>query len=182
MESRVTTLLYAFSVQTFVDMLTDLSGVLDKGVAHVKAKQLDPESLLTARLAPDMFTLIQQVQVATFQAKVSVAYLAGKEPPPFEGNEKTFDDLKFQIQKTIDYVKSVPESALEGGEARAISWPLPGDIAFEGTGLQLLKDWALPHFYFHVTTAYDILRHKGVQIGKFDYLAHIGPLIRQKAK
>jgi hypothetical protein len=178
----MTAMLYAFSVQTFVDMLTDLLGVFDKAVAHIEAKKLDPESFLTARLAPDMFTLIQQVQVATFQAKASVAYLAGKEPPPFDGNEKTFEDLKAQIKKTIDYVKSVPESALAGGETRAIRWPLPGDMAFEGTGLQLLKDWALPHFYFHVTTAYDILRHKGVEIGKLDYLAHIGPLMRQTAK
>jgi hypothetical protein len=175
-------LLYAFSVQTFVDMLTDLLGVLDKGIAHIEEKKLDPESFLTARLAPDMFTLIQQIQVATFQAQASVAYLAGREPPPFDGNEKTFDDLKAQIRKTIDYVKSVPESALVGGETRRIHWPLPGDIAFEATGLELLKDWALPHFYFHVTTAYDILRHKGVELGKFDYLAHMRPMIRQTAK
>ncbi len=175
-------LIYAFSVQTFVDMLTDLLGVLDKGIAHIEERKLDPDSFLTARLAPDMFTLIQQVQVATHQAKTSVAYLAGQEPFAFADKEKTFDDLKRLIQNTIDYVKSVPESALMGSETRAISWPLPGDIAFEGTGLQLLKDWALPHFYFHVTTAYDILRHKGVQVGKLDYLAHIGPLIRQQAK
>jgi len=178
----MTSLLYAFSVQTFVDGLTDLLGVLDKGIEHVKAKKLDPESFLTARLAPDMFTLIQQIQVATTQAKVSVAYLAGKEPPPFDGNEKTFEDLKAQIQKTIDYVKSVPASALEGGETRAIHWPLPGGMAFEGTGLELIKDWALPHFYFHIVTAYDILRHKGVEIGKLDYLAHMAPMIRQTAK
>ena len=178
----MTSLLYAFSVQTFVDMLTDLSGVLDKGIEHIKAKKLDPETFLTARLAPDMFTLIQQIQVATFQAQASIAYLAGKEPQEFADNEKTFDDLKALIRKTIAYVKSVPESALEGGETRAIHWPLPGGLAFEGTGLELIKDWALPHFYFHVTTAYDILRHKGVEIGKFDYLAHIRPMIRQTAK
>ena len=178
----MTTLLYALSVQTFVDALTDLSGVLDKGIEHAKAKKLDPGSFLAARLAPDMFTLIQQVQTACDHAKSAVARLAGREAPRFDDNEKTFEDLKARIKKTIDYVKSVPESALKGGEERAITVPLFGEMVLEVKGTQLLKDWSLPHFYFHVVTAYDILRHQGVEIGKREYLAHIGPLIRQKAK
>lgn len=178
----MTSLLYALSTETFVDTLTDLSGFLDKAAEHAKAKKVDLESLTGARLAPDMFTLVQQIQTACDHAKSAVARLAGKEPPHFEDNEKTFVDLKARIQKTIDYVKSVPESALKGGEERAIVVPLFGEMVLEVNGAQLLKDWALPHFYFHVVTAYDILRNKGVEIGKRDYLAHIGPMIRQKAK
>jgi hypothetical protein len=178
----MTSLLNAFSVQTFADALNDLAGILNKGAEHAKTKKIDPETLLTARLAPDMFTLIQQVQTACDHAKSAVARLAGKEPPRFEDSEKTFDDLKARIQKTIAYVKSESESALKGGEDRAITVPLFGNLVLEVDGAQLLKDWTLPHFYFHVVTAYDILRHKGVEIGKREYLAHIGPMIRQKAK
>ena len=177
----MTSLLYAFSVQTFVDALTDLSGVLDKGLAHAHAKKIDPDTLATARLAPDMYTLIQQVQVACDHAKSATARLAGQEPPKMEDNEKTFDALKARIAKTIAYVKSVPESAFAGAEERKITVPLFGDLVLAVNGAQLLKDWTLPHFYFHVVTAYDILRHQGVEIGKREYLAHIGPLIRQKA-
>ncbi len=113
--------------------------------------------------------------------KDATARLSGQEAPQFENNEKTLEELKARIAKTIDYVNSVPASAFEGAEDREITIPIPeNNIAFEMNGLQFLRDWALPHFYFHVVTAYDILRHNGVDIGKRDYLSEVGRYLRQR--
>ncbi len=165
--------LYAMSAETFVAVLGDLASFLAKGAE----KKLDPE---TARLAPDMFPLTKQVQIATDHAKNTVALLAGREPPKFADDEKTFDALQARIAKTIDYVKSVPASAFAGGEERQIVLPLFADMVLDAKGWQFLRDWSLPHFYFHVVTAYDILRHHGVEIGKRDFMPHVGAYIRQK--
>ena len=174
--------IYAFATKTFVPMLQSLSNILDKGAEHARAKKSDPTALVNARLAPDMYTLAQQVQIACDQARDATARLIGKDAPQFENNEKTLDELKARIAKTIDYVQSVRAAAFEGAEDRKIIIPIPeNDMEFEMNGLQFLRDWALPHFYFHVVTAYDILRHNGVDIGKRDYLSHVGGgYIRQR--
>ena len=102
----------------------------------------------------------------------------GKEPPRVENNEKTFDDLKSRIAKTVDHLKSADAAAFEGAEDRNCSIPIPNNMVIAMNGLQLLRAWALPHFYFHIVTAYDILRHQGVVIGKQDYLSQVGDFIR----
>jgi hypothetical protein len=128
-----------------------------------------------------MFPLTRQVQIACDHAKTAAAVLSGREPPRFEDNEKTLAELKARVEKTLAYVQESSPSAFEGAEARDISLPLWGGARLETKGLRYLKDWALPHFYFHLVTAYDILRHKGVEIGKPDYVAHVGDMIRQQA-
>lgn len=174
--------IYTIAIETFVPMLHSLSGVLDKGADHARANKSDSSALVNARLAPDMYTLAQQVQLATDQAKDATARVSGQDAPQFENKEKTLEELKARIAKTIEYVNSVPASAFEGAEDREITIPIPeNNIAFEMNGLQFLRDWALPHFYFHVVTAYDILRHNGVDIGKRDYLSGVGRYIRQRS-
>jgi uncharacterized protein len=167
------------AAETFVPMLRSLSGVLDKGTEHARANKSDPATLVNARLAPDMYTLAQQVQLACDQASDATARLSGQDGPNFENNEKTLEDLKGRIAKTIDYVQSVRAEAFEAAEDRKITIPIPeNNIAFDMNRLQFLRDWALPNFYFHVVTAYDILRHNGVDIGKRDYLSHVAGYIR----
>jgi len=170
--------IHTMAIDTFVPMLRSMSEILDKGAQHARAKKLDPASLVNARLALDMYPLAKQVQAACDQAKNSTARLAGTEPPTFEDSEQTLDELKARIAKTIDYLQKTRASAFEGAEDREIRIPLPNDLMLEMSGLQFLRDWSLPHFYFHVVTAYDILRHSGVEIGKRDYMSHVGSSIR----
>jgi uncharacterized protein len=170
---------YTMAIDTFVPMLRALSENLDKGARHASAKKFDSAVLVNARLAPDMFPLVKQVQTACDQAKNSTARLMGQEPPRFEDNEQTLDELKARIAKTIDYVQGAHATAFEGADDRDIKLPLPNNLVLEMKGLQFLRDWSLPHFYFHVVTAFDILRHNGVDIGKRDYLSHVGGAIRQ---
>jgi hypothetical protein len=166
------------AVDTFVPMLESLSKVLDKAAAHASAKKFDPAVLVSARLAPDMFPLSTQIQIACDHAKNGSGRLTGETPPRFEDNEKTIDELKARIAKTIDYVQGLRANVFDGGEERKITMPLIEGLEFHSNGFEYLRDWALPHFYFHVVTAYDILRHNGVEIGKRDYLAHTGAHIR----
>jgi uncharacterized protein len=169
------------ATETFVPMLRSLSSILDKGAEHARAAKSDPGALVEARLAPDMYTLAQQVQLACDQAAGAIAQLTGQEAPRFENNEKTLDDLKARIARTIDFVQGVQQSKFAGAENRDIRIPIPAmNGEFQMTGVQFLRDWALGHFYFHVVTAYDILRHKGVEIGKRDYMSQVGRYIRQK--
>jgi uncharacterized protein len=161
--------MHALSVEVFSHALGSLSRVLAKGAAHAAQRQFDPGVLLAARLAPDMLPLTRQVQIAGDIAKSSVARLAGQEPPRFEDTESTFDELYTRLARTIDYLKSVPASALEGSETRDIKVPVR-DRTLEFKGLQFLQHWAIPNVFFHVTTAYDILRHNGVELGKRDFL------------
>ncbi len=170
--------MHSISVDTFVPMLRTLSALLDKGVAYAEAKGMDPDALAEARLAPDMFPLSKQVQISCDFAKNAIARLTGKEPPRFEDNEKTIAELKARITKTLTYLASTNAAVFAGAEERQITFPLPGDLILDMKGHEYLRDWALPHFYFHVVTAYDILRHVGVQIGKLDYLAHAGYVSR----
>jgi hypothetical protein len=168
------------AMNTFVPMLGTLSTLLDKGTEHMRAKEKAPDSLLEARLAPDMFPLARQVQIACDLVKGAAARLAGQEPPVFEDKEQTVDELKARIRRTLDYVQSVPASAFQGAEQRQIVLPLVDDLVLDMNGEQYVRDWALPNFYFHVVTAYDILRNQGVEIGKRDYLAHAGYAIHPK--
>jgi hypothetical protein len=176
----MTELMHAMSVGTFVPALRSLSGVLAKGVAHAQASGADPDALAVARLAPDMFTLAQQIDIACYQARCGAAILSGRELPGFEGGEASFAGFELHIAGTIAYVEAAPEASFEGAADRPLKVPLPdAGITLEMTGLEFLRDWALPHFYFHVVTAYDILRAGGAPIGKLDYLAHVGYAIRQ---
>ncbi|MGB8366069.1 MAG: DUF1993 family protein [Rhizomicrobium sp.] len=171
---------HTMAVDSFVPMLRNLSRILDKGAAHANAKNLDSAALVNAKLAPDMFALALQIQIACDHAKDTAARLTGAEPPRYENAEQTFDDLKARIEKTIGYVERARAAAFEGAEDRDVKIPVPGTtMAIEMNGLQFLRDYALPNFYFHVATAYDILRHNGVEIGKIDYLSHVGQYVRQ---
>jgi hypothetical protein len=174
--------MHSIATETFVPMLKSLSHVLDKGAEHARASKSDPRALVDARLAPDMYTLAQQVQLASDQANDATARLTGLDAPQFENNEKTLDELKARIAKTIEYVESLREAAFEGAEDREVIIPIPeNNMEFEMNGLQFLRDWALPHFYFHIVTAYGILRHNGVEIGKRDYLSQVGGYLRQRS-
>ena len=157
------------SVPVFTQMLTALSANLDKAAEYCRSKGVDPAELVGAKLAPDMFPLSRQVQIATDHAKGATARLSGKEIPKFEDTESTFAELKARIQKTLDFIKSVPASAIDGSEDKDITLTLGGQPRTL-KGQKYLVHNAFPNFFFHVTTAYDILRNKGVEVGKRDYL------------
>ncbi|HEY3811713.1 MAG TPA: DUF1993 domain-containing protein [Caulobacteraceae bacterium] len=170
--------MYDFSAPTFTLMLGNLAHCFDKAADYAKSKGLDPDAYVEARLAPDMFTLKQQVFVACIQVKDVMAVLTGKtEERPGENPDKTLADLKARIADTIAIVAAAEPEDFKDAEKRAISLPLFGTKALVTDGLTMLRDWTLPHFYFAVVTAYDILRHEGVPLGKPDYMTHIGPLI-----
>lgn len=173
--------LHDLSSGTFMPMLRSLQQILDKASQQAAGKGIDLATLPNARLAPDMFPLTKQVQIACDSAKNATARLTGREPPRFEDNERTLEDLKARIARTIEYIQSATASAFEGAEERAILFPLIENLVFESKGLEYLRDWELPNFYFHVVTAYDILRHQGVEIGKRDYLSHAGAHIHPRA-
>ena len=161
--------MHSASVPVFVRMLGNLVAWLDKAEAHAAAKKFDPGVFLTARLAPDMLPLPTQIQIACDAAKFCVARLAGSEGPVFADDEKTIADLRQRVARTIDYLKSVPVAQIVGSDARDISVPRrAGPIVMSGEAY--LKHFALPNFYFHVTTTYALLRHNGVELGKIDFL------------
>jgi len=161
--------MHSASAPVFVKMLTSLSKWLDAAEAHATAKKFDPAVLLTARLAPDMLPFTKQVQIATDHVKGAVARLAGMEIPKYEDNEATLAELKARVRKTIDFVQSVPAAQVDGSEERDVVLPMrTGTLNLKGEGY--LLQFAMPNFYFHVTTAYALLRHNGVEIGKADYL------------
>jgi len=174
--------MHAMAMDTFAPMLRTLAALLDKGAQYANANSRNPDTLVDARLAPDMFPLAKQVQIACDHAKSATARLTGQEPPKFEDNEQTLDQLKSRIRRTLDYVESIPAAAYHGSENRKIEVPLINDLVLDVDGVQYVRDWALPNFYFHVVTAYDILRSQGVQIGKQDYLAHVAYAIHPKGK
>ena len=162
---------HAMSVDVFAHALGNLSALLEKAVANAKERKFDPAVLLGSRLAPDMLPLTRQVQIACDLAKNSVARLAAQEPPRFPDTEASFEELHARIARTIDYLRGVPASALEGAETRDIKLP-SGDRTLEFKGLEFLERWAIPNVFFHITTAYAILRHNGVDIGKRDFLGN----------
>ena len=171
----------ALAIDTFVPTLRSLANVLDKGAQHASTKGFDVAVLVRARLAPDMYTLAQQVQLACHHAKDAAARLTGQEPTPPSSAEETFDQLEGRVKATIQELQKMPAAAFEGADDRDVVIPITGGaMAFEMKGYQFLRDWALPHFYFHVVTAYDILRHNGVEIGKRDYVGNVGGYIRPR--
>jgi hypothetical protein len=161
--------MHALSVDLFANTLGNLSFLLEKAAKSAANRKIEPGVLLASRLAPDMLPLTRQVQIACDLAKNSVARLAAQEPPRFEDTETSIDQLRARIARTIDVLKSVPASALEGSETRDIKLP-SGERTLEFKGLDFLQRWAIPNVFFHVTTAYNILRHNGVDLGKRDFL------------
>jgi hypothetical protein len=160
------------ALPTFDINLTALSGVLGKGEAYAADKKIDPAVLLNLRLFPNMFTLTRQVQVASDHAKNGSARLAGIDPPRFEDNETTIEQLKARIAKTLAFLKTLDRKQLDGSADREITFPL-GPAKGHMTGADYLNHFVLPNFYFHCTAAYTILRHIGVDIGKRDFMGAI---------
>jgi hypothetical protein len=161
--------MHSATVPIFSRMLGNLVQWLDKAEAHARDRKFESQVYLGARLAPDMLPLSTQIQIACDAAKFCVARLAGSEAPPFADDEKTLDELRQRVKKTIEYLQSVPAARIDGSDAREISVPRrTGAITM--TGEAYLKHFALPNFFFHVTTTYALLRHNGVELGKMDFL------------
>lgn len=161
--------MYKASVPVFIHMLGNLSAILDKAAAYAEAKKVDPSVLINARLYPDMFALVRQVQIASDVTKGGGARLAGQEPPSYADTETTIPELKERLAKTIAFLKTFKPEQIDGSEDKAIQLKVGGQpMTFKG--LPYLQHFVLPTLYFHVTTAYDILRHNGVEVGKRDYL------------
>jgi hypothetical protein len=164
--------MYQMSVPLFLKTLGNLSVILDKGAAFAASKKIEPSVLLGYRLAPDMLNLTRQVQIASDHAKRASARLAGVEAPPYEDNEASFDDLKSRIDKTIAFIKTIKPEQIDGSETREIKLKMGGtEKTLSGQTYYLHN--ALPNFFFHVTTAYAILRHCGVEIGKGDFIGQL---------
>jgi hypothetical protein len=161
------------SIPAFEIGLASLSGLLDKVTAYAEAKKIDPSVLLQSRLYPDMFALVRQVQAAVDAAKIGAARLAGVEFPKYEDSETTIDQLKDRIAKTVTFLKSIDRKKIDESGDREITFPLGPTRQGHMNGTDYLNHFVLPNFYFHVTAAYAILRHNGVDIGKQDYLANI---------
>lgn len=162
--------MHAASVPVFVRMLGNLLTWLDKAEAHAQARKFDANNFVGLRLAPDMLPFARQIQIATDTAKGCVARLAGLEVPKWEDNEATLDDLRARVRKAIDYVQSIPAAQIDGSEQREIVLPMRSGDPLRFSGENYVRFWVLPNFFFHVTTAYALLRHGGVEIGKGDYL------------
>jgi len=164
--------MYQASVPAFLKMLKNLSAILDKAEAFAAARKIDPEVLLNWRLAPDMFPLTRQIQIAADFAKGTTARLAGAEVPKYADEEKSFAELKARIAKTVKFVEGFAARDIDGSEARDITLTIGGqELHFKGE--PYLMHFALPNFYFHATTAYDILRACGLEIGKRDFIGQI---------
>jgi hypothetical protein len=164
--------MYQISIPVFIRMLNNLSAILNKAAAHADAKKIDPSVFINSRLAPDMFPLSRQVQIATDAVKGCAARLAGVDIPSFPDTEATFAELQERIAKTQAFLNSVTASQIEGSESRTVTVKVRGnDVEF--LGLAYLTGFVLPNLYFHTTTTYAILRHNGVEIGKMDYLGGV---------
>jgi uncharacterized protein len=162
--------MHSASAPVFARMLGNLLTWLDKAEAHAAARKFDASNFLAMRLAPDMLPFTRQIQIASDAAKACMARLAGVEAPKWEDNEATLDDVRARVRKTIDYVNSFSAAQIDGSEEREIQVPRRTSEPLVFRGENFLKHYALPNFYFHVTTAYALLRHGGVEIGKGDYL------------
>ena len=165
-------ILYEQTVPVFTRMLTNLSTLLDKAQAHAESAKYDVAALLTARLFPDMFPLARQVQLATDFAKACCARLAGQDVPRWEDTETTLPELQVRLRKTLDYLAGFSPAQFEQAPTRAIELKTPAGH-FHFTGDSFVAQWALPNFYFHVTTAYNLLRHNGVPVGKLDFIGKV---------
>ena len=161
--------MYQASIPHFILMLDNLSAILNKTEAHAKAKNIDQGVFVNARLAPDMYPLGRQIQIVADMAKACAARLSGIDVPRYEGDETTFADLKARIAKTITFLQSVNVDQINGSDGRMVTITMHDKEAVY-SGQHYLLDIIIPHFYFHVTTAYAILRHHGVELGKSDYI------------
>jgi uncharacterized protein len=170
LKTAMTTTMYTASVPIFKQMLGGLSTVLGKAQAHAEARSIDPQALLQARLFPDMFPLLRQVQVACDFAKGVSARLAGAAVPSFEDQETSFDDLQARIAKTLSFIDALPVADFEGSATREVVTQAGTPKEKRFSGQSYLVNYGLPHFFFHTTTAYAILRHNGVEVGKKDYV------------
>lgn len=164
--------MYEASIPTFLHSLNSLKAILEKGVAHAEARKFDPNLLAATRLTVDMLPLTRQIQIASDAAKGAAARLTGVDPPKFEDNETSVADLIARIGKTVDYLQGFKPEQFEGSDERTITIPTPRQT-FTFPGLIFLRHWAIPNFFFHVTTAYNLLRANGVEIGKADYLGRV---------
>jgi hypothetical protein len=164
--------MYQASVPVFIQGLTGLGGVIDKAAAHAAERKIDPSALLQARLYPDMFPFTRQVQIATDFAKGGAARLAGAEFPAYEDSETSFDELKARVEKTIAFLRTLEAGAVDGSEERDITLVRRGETSTV-KGQAYLLEQAMPNFYFHLTTAYAILRHNGVEVGKRNFLGSV---------
>ena len=163
--------MYQASAPRFANTLQNLSAILDKAQAHAEARKIDPLVLTSSRLYPDMFTLQRQVQIACDTAKGAVARLAGVENPKHEDTETTIEELKARIAKTLAFIGTVKAAQIDGSEENEIALKL-GTLEVKWKGMQYLLGFAWPNFYFHATTAYAILRHNGVELGKRDFIGN----------
>ncbi len=161
--------MHSASIPYFVRALNNLSAILEKGAAHAQENDIDPSILVTSRLFPDMFPLSRQVQIACDVSKGAAARISGIEAPSHEDTESSFEELQERINKTIEYLNSLPTNKINGTEEKEIKFQA-GPYELEFTGATYLSVWALPNIYFHVTTTYNILRHNGVVLGKIDYI------------
>lgn len=162
--------MYSASVPIFKTMLGNLRFFIDKALANAQARKFDPEVLMQTRLAPDMLAFPRQIIIACDAAKLAVARIGGIEAPKFEDNETTLAQLQQRIDKTLAFLDTVQPAQIDGREEHEITFPVGRDSQRTMKGEAYLKHWALPNFFFHVTTAYALLRHNGVDLGKSDYL------------
>jgi hypothetical protein len=169
----MSTNLYAPSVPAFLQMLKSLSSILTKAAAHAEAKKIDPSVFVNARLAPDMHPLVRQIQMVSDTAKGASARLAGVDVPSMPDTEATIAELQQRIAKTADFLNTLKPAQFEGSAERSVELPVGGGQKMTFKGATYLSHFALPNFYFHAATAYDILRHNGVEIGKRDFLGSI---------
>jgi hypothetical protein len=164
--------MYQASIPVFVKNLSNLSAILKKAEAHALARKIEPEVFINARLAPDMFPLSRQIQIATDGVKGCAARLAGVEVPSFPDTEKTFSELQARIAKTIEFIKTFSPKQIDGSEERKVVIKIHGeDTGF--LGQPYLLNFVLPNFYFHICMSYAILRHNGVDIGKMDFIGSL---------
>lgn len=161
--------MHSSSIPYFIRALNNLSAILTKGAEHAQENDIDPSILVTARLFPDMFPLSRQVQIACDVSKGAAARISGVEAPNHEDNESNFEELQERINKTIEFLNSVPADKINGTEEKTVKFQA-GSFEIDFTGATYLSLWALPNLYFHVTTTYNILRHNGVVLGKLDYV------------
>ncbi|MEW5771144.1 MAG: DUF1993 domain-containing protein [Pseudomonadota bacterium] len=161
--------MYQASVPVFIRMLDNLAAILEKAAAHCEARKIDPLALTQYRLYPDMFNFARQVQVACDHARNGAARIAGSEAPRLENTAQTFPELIGRVRETVEYLQTFKPEQIDGAEEREVVVKR-GETVNTYTGLDYLLNRALPNFYFHVTTAYDILRHNGVELGKRDYI------------
>ena len=163
--------MYQVSMPVFTHALGALAKVLAKGEANIVERKIEPAVIMSGRLAPDMLSFTRQILIACDGPKNGMARISGVEAPKFEDNEATIPELKARIQKTLDYLNSVPAEKVDGTEDKDITFPIGRDKTRTMKAEAYLKHWVLPNFYFHITMAYAILRHNGVELGKADYLA-----------